>query len=396
MAQQHTHKSTNQSNKDKEATKTSTEIESQIGETRAAMSDDIRALSDKFSPAHLKEEAKDAAKGVVNSAADAAMDKAGDAKDAVVDKAIEVKDVVVEKAIEVKDVVVDKAIEVKDKAIEVERVVAEKAIELKDDGAELLAEAKDAVVKTLDDVGEQAKRLGGAAWRYTSANAVPLALVGIGTGWLIANSRRSSSEVSSPRLAAGYDSDYDDDEFDDELYPERDDVFVTDSSPAKQPRQGVTKRRAGRPASARASSALGNGGPNRSASNLQNKASALASQASDVARTTKHKIEDDAARATDLVRSRLGQGTDYVRKGVARATDATKTFADNNPIALAMATLALGVGIGMILPASERETKVLRPAREKFDRFAGDAREAASDLAQVARETANESLGALT
>jgi ElaB/YqjD/DUF883 family membrane-anchored ribosome-binding protein len=383
MAQQHTHKSTSQNYKDKEA-KTSTEIESQIGETREAMSDDIRVLSDKFSPARLKEEAKGAAKEAVNSAADAAMEKAADVKDAVVDKAIEVKDVVVEKAIEVKD-----------KAIEVEQVVADKAIELKDDAAELLAEAKEVVVETLDDVSEQAKRLGGAAWRYTSANAVPLALVGIGAGWLIANSKRSSSAPSSPRLAARYDSDYDDEELEDELYSERD-VIVSDSSPVRQPRQGVTKSRPGRPAAARASSTSRNSSPKRSMPNLQGKASELASQASDAVRTTKHKIEDGTAQGTDVIRRGLGQGTDYVRKGVARATDATKTFADNNPLALAMATLALGVGIGMILPASDRETKLLRPAREKFDRFAGDAREAASDLAQIARETANDSLDALT
>jgi ElaB/YqjD/DUF883 family membrane-anchored ribosome-binding protein len=395
MAQQHTHKSSNQNNKDKDPTKiSSTEIESQIGETRAAISDDIRVLSDKFSPARLKEEAKDAAKGVVNSAADAVVDKAGDAKDAVVDKAIEVKDVVVDKAIEVKDAVVEKAIEVKDKAVEVEQVVADKAIELKDDAAELLAEAKDVVVETLDDVGEQAKRLGGAAWRYTSANAVPLALVGIGAGWLIANAKRSSSEPSSPRLASRYTDDGDDD-LEDELYLERDDVIVSDSSPVKQLRQGVTKGRPGRPA-ARASSTSRNGGPKRAASNLHDKASGLAAQASDAARTTKHKLEDGAAQGTELLRRRVGQGTEYVRQGVVRATDATKTFADNNPIALAMATLALGVGIGMILPASDRETKLLRPARERFDRFAGDAREAASDFAQIARETANESLDTLT
>jgi hypothetical protein len=50
----------------------------------------------------------------------------------------------------------------------------------------------------------------------------------------------------------------------------------------------------------------------------------------------------------------------------------------------------------MILPSSDRETKLLQPLREQFDRFVGDARDAASDVAQVARETANDSLNALT
>jgi ElaB/YqjD/DUF883 family membrane-anchored ribosome-binding protein len=237
--------------------------------------------------------------------------------------------------------------------------------------------------------------VGGAAWRYTSANAVPLTLIGIGAGWLIANSKRSSSELSYPQLAAGQDADYGADELGGEPYVQRD-LNLSDASRPKQSRQGVTKGRAGKPAAARASMAPRNRFPERSTSQLQEKASELASQAGDAARTAKHKIEDSAAQGTELLRRGVEQGTDYVRKSVSRATDATKTFAADNPLALAMATLALGVGIGMVLPASKQETKLLRPARERFDRFAGDAREAASGLAQVARETANDSLNTLT
>jgi len=78
----------------------------------------------------------------------------------------------------------------------------------------------------------------------------------------------------------------------------------------------------------------------------------LGLESSGAARIARHKLQDGAAQGTDLLRRCVGQGTDYVHNGVARATDATKTFADNNPIALAMATLALGVGIGMIVIAA--------------------------------------------
>jgi ElaB/YqjD/DUF883 family membrane-anchored ribosome-binding protein len=334
MAQQ-THKSsTHNKDKDDNGSKSSYEIESQIHETRDAITDDIKMLSDRLSPAHLKEEAKSAAKGAVADIKNAAMDKAGDVKDAVVEKAIEVKDAVAEKAIEVKD-----------KAVEVTDVVAEKAVELKDEASEKLAEARDAVVETLDEVGEQAKRIGSEAWRFTSANAVPLALIGIGAGWLFANAKRSKSEPDYSRSLSSHSEDYELEEDFDSAY----DAVVPDSARARpRGRRIVAGRVPMRP----------------------------------------------AARASSTARS--AQTSDFVRKNAARARDATLTFADENPIALAMATLVAGVGVGMLLPSTVRETKLLRPARERFDRLIGDARDAATDVAQVARETANDSLQALT
>src|SRR4029077_9984231 len=81
-------------------------------------------------------------------------------------------DVVVEKAVEVKDAVVDKAVELKDATL----VKAQ--------------QAADVISETADEVAYQSRRAGAAAWRFTSANAVPLSLIGLGIGWLIAGERR--------------------------------------------------------------------------------------------------------------------------------------------------------------------------------------------------------------
>jgi ElaB/YqjD/DUF883 family membrane-anchored ribosome-binding protein len=376
MAQQ-THKSSTQ-NKDKDGNgnKSAYEIESEIHETRGAITSDIRELSDRLSPAHLKEEAKSAAKDAVTDIKNAAMDKAGDIKDAVVDKTIEVKDAVAEKAIVVKD-----------KAVEVKDVIAEKAVELRDEASEKLVEATDAVVETLDEVGEQAKRIGSEAWRFTSANAVPLALIGIGAGWLFANSKRSKSEPAYRRSLASRTEDYD-------LEEELDyDAVVPDSSRARPRGRRIVAGRVPMRATARARPTQVR---ERSETQLRDQATGLASQAGDAARTAQHKIEDGAAQSAEYLRRGAAQTSEFVRKNAARARDATLTFADENPLALAMATLVAGVGVGLLLPSTDRETKLLKPAREKFDRFIGDAREAATDVAQVARETANDSLQALT
>jgi len=182
MAQTPSKSTTTTQNKEKNSPKSAYEIEQDLAQTRGAISEDIRTLSDRLNPSNLKEEAKTAVKDAASGMKQAAVSKAEDAKDAVMEKVSEVQSVVAEKAVEVKD------------------AVAEKAVELKDEAAEKLSEAKDAVVETLEDASEQAKRFGSEALRYTSANAVPLAMIGIGAGWLIANSR------SSPRrLAADYE-----------------------------------------------------------------------------------------------------------------------------------------------------------------------------------------------
>lgn len=209
--------------------------------------------------------------------------------------------------------------------------------------------------------------------------------------WLVDRELAALEQHSlAPRLAATYESD----SFDEDDDLERD-VTATGSIPVKR-RQGAAKRQAAKPAATRASSTSRNGSPKRATSQAEDKADGLVAQAGDAARTATQKVGEGATQAADFVRTSVGQGTDFVVKSVGRATDATKTFAGNNPLALAMATLALGVGIGMVLPASAREVKLLAPVRAKIDRFAGDAREAASDVAQIARETANDSLETLT
>jgi len=334
----------------KESGKSSHEIEKEINTTRGAITDDIRALSDKFSPANIKEEAKNAAKDAVTTVKQAASDKAS-----------EVKDNVIEKAQEIKEVVADKAVALKESA-------TEKASELKDEASEKLAEARDAIVETYDEVSEQAIRIGGEAWRYTAANAVPLAMVGVGAGWLIANARSSS------KLSVDYDEF---DEYDDEL-------DWGDPSARTRPRASRAVAPVRRSAQR----------PRARASGVANQAGSLAKQARSAARNATHKIEDSASQGAQAIKRGAAQSGALVRESFDRAASATRTFATENPIALAVATLVAGVGIGMLLPASEREARLLTPARQKIDSWLGDAREAASDVANVAKQATRDTLHA--
>jgi hypothetical protein len=355
MAQQSrpTTMTTNQ-DKDKEKdkdTKSSRELEKDVQETRSAITSDIKSLNEKLSPAHIKEEAK----GAVMNAAQSAADKASEVKDVIVDKASEVKDVVVEKAVEVKDV-----------------------------AAEKLSQAKDTVMDTVEDVEEQARRIGSATWQFTAANAVPLALIGVGAGWLIANRRKGSSRDA-------YDEDYGyEGEFDQPagytttpsaragvagtLPSERSRVSASARAPRKAARAAVSR------AGDRAQDLAGDG------------ARRITESASDGARRIAESASDGARRIAESA----SRSAERMKDGLRRAGERTRTFADENPLAVAMAALVAGVGVGLALPSTEREARLLRPARAKLDSWIGEARSAASDVAQTAKDTASESLHALT
>jgi hypothetical protein len=346
----------------------SREIESEIDETRNAITEDINALSETFSPAHLKQEAKEA---VV------------DAKTAVADKALEMKDVVADKAIEVKDAVVDKALEIKD-------ATSEKAMELKNQATETLAHAKDAATEALEQVSEQAQEIGSATWQFTRANAVPLALIGLGAGWMIANSRRSSRsenyefEVERPTGMT---------ELDEYAYGEPLD-YGTDygRAPGTQgivsTRSGITNQSSGRrrTSSARKPSAMRSRESSRS----------WTSEASDRARSVEQKLANGASQGTDLLRKGWDRARGATSAGWDRARETTASIATEKPLVATLGVLAAGIGIGMLLPTSDRETKLFQPVRTRIDRVLGDARQAASEVAQVAKDTANDSMRAIS
>jgi ElaB/YqjD/DUF883 family membrane-anchored ribosome-binding protein len=322
------------------------EIENELGQTRNALQQDIKALGDKFSPGHIKDEAKGALV---------------DAKDAAVDKLAEAKDVAVEKLVEAKDIAADKLSAAKDATLE------------------KLNEAKETVSETVDEVSDQARRIGSATWDFTRANAVPLALVGLGAGWLIANNRGSAGGrarrpgMRSRRADYAVSDPYGDD---DVLLADNERDFPRDSR-ALSPR--VRTRASTRnfdSAAARGSSQISEPG-----SKLGERAGQIYDQAGESLAAARQKVAGGVARGRDAVKSSLR-----------RAGAATRDYAEDNPIALGVVTLAAGVGIGLLLPSTERENRWLG---ERRDRFFGEARETARGLGAVARETVKETSNAL-
>jgi hypothetical protein len=339
--------------------KSSREMEAAIGETRVALSEDIKALSDKASPAHVKHEIKQALKTSKDAAIDRALETAAEVKDAAVDA----KNVVVDKALEVKDVVADKAGEVKDVVVEAAHNAAV------------------TVSETVDEVGYQTRRVGSAAWKFTRANAVPLALLGIGAGWLITNQRKGSSQADA---FSAPEWEYDDELGDESIYasaqpyPAGGRRVREDDAMDRVELSGV--RRAGH-AEPRAALRRPRREAHSAGANLQRKTRAVYDKAGEKLEEAEHSLVEGMSRSRDFVRDRL-----------VLARDASLDFADANPLALAFGTLVAGIGIGLMLPSTKREDELLAPSRDRLKRALGTARDAAQDVGRIAKQTAGETL----
>ena len=329
-------------------TKSARELEAEIGETRNAITEDIKAISDKVSPAALKQEAKQAWTGVKQDVAD----RANEAKDAAIDKVLEVKDVAVEKAQEVRDATIEKAEQVRD-------VVVEKA-----------QQAGDAIVQTAGEASEVARRTGRAAWGFTVRNAVPLSLIGLGAGWLIANNRRQRGF-----RAEGYDSSYPRDVSYPAVgvegsYPQTE-LYSTPAYEAYRPGSSVGESQSAR-RSTGASQTNGNGA------------------ASEKLQQTKQKLQQTVSQAEGKLRAGALRSKEVLQDRARRVAQSSRSFAEANPLALALGTLIAGVGVGLLLPSTGAEDRLLEPGRRRVRGLISEARDTTREVSGIVRDTAEE------
>jgi ElaB/YqjD/DUF883 family membrane-anchored ribosome-binding protein len=286
-----------------EPPKRSDGLATKVDEARGAVSNDIKALGEKLNVSHLKDEATNA---IV------------DAKDAMVDKLVDVKDSAVEKLSDAKNATV-----------------------------ETLSDAKDAAVEMAHDAGEQVKELGSVTLDFARANAMPLALIGIGAGWLVSSLlERSSSNATGPNARTDR---------------------AKRARISARPRSRAVDRDERTPDDERDLH------PGR-----------ISGSAADIAAIAKNKGQQLTEKAK--------RGAASVKAGVKRAGTASLEYADGNPLAIAAVSVAAGVGIGMLLPSTSYENRWFGARR---DQLFGEARETAQGLGNVVRDTVQETSEAL-
>jgi ElaB/YqjD/DUF883 family membrane-anchored ribosome-binding protein len=232
--------------------------------------------------------------------------------------------------------------------------------------------------------GSYARQAGVATGDFVTTNAIPLSLIGLGVGWLALSLRKQRSLQ------------YDDDSLGLESYYDEIDEFSTlNGGPIRE--RDELARGYGREQS----------GARGRIGDLTDSARSLAGSARErvgtLAERASHSVGAARTRAVDAA-SHLGHQaselTHEARAKLAQAQSRTVDFAEENPLAVGALAIAAGVGIGLLLPISKPESRLMGSAR---DRLIGDARgllhearDAGNRIGQKAKETAEELRGSVS
>jgi ElaB/YqjD/DUF883 family membrane-anchored ribosome-binding protein len=250
--------------------------------------------------------------------------------------------------------------------------------QLKQDAKEIFDEAKEAVVDKLRDakdsaleaanqrlreVGEGARHAGEVTYGYARENAIPLGLIGVGIGWLLlsARGRRNGGYGSRQRERQAFGSG-------DIGYGEE---FDAPNWPDTRAARGTA------PATFR-----------RTMEETKERAAEVADRA-------KHGLDDGVGRARERARElghRANELGHHARERFLRVEHDALDFANENPLAVGAAALAVGVGVGLLLPPTRREDEVLGQAR---DRLVGELRGSVDGMGRAVKRTADEVKGVL-
>ena len=203
------------------------------------------------------------------------------------------------------------------------------------------AEAKQAVKRSVQRGAEQVREgvssAGAGLMDAVKENPIPVALIGVGIGWLVWNARAASARKSGgPRLdyaVTGRSNVYD---------PTDEPGLADDTDGALQhlgdrAKDGVARVR-------------------RAASGTMEEA--------------QHQLSKAAAVATD---------------GARRTRQAAVHTMEESPLILGAVALGAGVAVGLSIPTTESENKLVGQYR---DRFMTKAKEKARELGEIAKETA--------
>jgi len=242
--------------------------------------------------------------------------------------------------------------------------------------------AFEAVSETAHDVGRRVQRVGYATSGFVSTHAVPLALLGVGVGLLVSSINRQRTSGSQPPLdyrgEYGYRSEYGQSRGtlgagasqQEHGYRERATDLAdsareraTDLAGAARERAGALADRAAHGLSA-AREQLGES-VHAARNRLDGTLSELGAQASGIkqhAVELGHDLRDQA--------SQLGQQASQLSQRaydqLQRAEERTAQLVDENPLMVGALALAAGVGVGLLLPATSHENRLLGQTRDQL------------------------------
>lgn len=339
-----------------------------IAHTRTDMSDTLDAIQQRLNPETLGERAKDTASDITTQAKEAALE--------VLDHALsEAKE-------QAREILVDA------------RVAARAAVEEVTAGAK--AAVRGATIGKVETMIRSANETTNAA-RYglmdtIKANPFPAALAGIGLSWLFINSRSAAARGSmAPRTyeaehqerrsyPTGAPSAYGDEWRYRDGYGERGGDAPGGRNPlgsAIDRAQATTGQ-----AASRAGDAIGG-----AVDQVGETAGNIAGQVSETAGNISDQVGEAAGNLASGTMEAAGTIAEEAQYQALRLEDNFQRVLRENPLAVGAVTLALGTAIGLVLPQTARENRLMGEARGTLvERAQGLAQETIEKIGHVAEE----------
>ncbi len=226
----------------------------------------------------------------------------------------------------------------------------------------LKQQAKDAVAEKAQDmvsnVGQQARRTGYRVVDFIRGNPLPVAAVGLGVAWLF--TLRTRSEVSGDRMAR----------------------FAYTGPERREPdgRPSLGRRLADRTAGVRDKMS-------GAASEVSERAGALAGRAGEVV----DRVQERAGELGTEAKERVHDLGARAREQTERARGGLERMMEENPLALVAGAAILGLAMGLVLPETRREQRLMGAKRDELADRVQTAAERVKDAAiEAGREVTPE------
>ena len=367
---------TTKTKKPADETKTTKELVQDIAETRADMTETIAAIETRLEPSALREQAIEKIEEVQDRVREGVREQISETKQAVKAELQEAKAAVKR---EVREAVDGISHAVHDATIGRAKIMAR--------------QASDTVVDTSDTVMDTLRR-----------NPVPAALVGVGLVWLLMNRNGGGQRRGTVRQPAGYRGrlltydasgrSYDDDERSTErrFYDgpvgradERDggrylaraqEAALHTMHDARDAATGLARRVGVTAESVQHTAGAALDSAKSSAAALAQRAADEASHLRDVASDRGHELAERSREGYRYAADKGREGYDFAAEKGREGVERVEQTYDESPLAIGAIALGLGAALGLALPRTERENRVLGPYR---DQVVGMAREAAHD-----------------
>lgn len=238
------------------------------------------------------------------------------------------------------------------------RTLAEEAKEAVAEAASgMVSNAASTVRHAADGAAGAAKDAGVTVMEMIRQNPLPAALIGIGVAWLWAGQRsQRMAEERHQRWSTQYASPYDEANWGNEDRP-----IAGERRPAARGALGSARETIG---------------------NVQDGVSRAAGQAQErvgeMAGRVQESVSDAAEHLSDRVGAMRRQASSYSREWAANC----QTMIEERPLAVGAMALGLGAAVGMLVPGTYRENRIMGEAR---DQLVGKVQDKAEDLASRAQ-----------